>query len=90
MSPSAVALETQGIGGAANPKIMPSSSSFAEAPASTTIDAKANGDGLAQNKSSLPFRPTPQPSFKIEDHPIDIVKPLKVCNYLKSCFFTVH
>ncbi|KAF7895667.1 uncharacterized protein EAF01_009629 [Botrytis porri] len=78
MSPSAVASKTQGIDAASNPKIVSSFSSFAEAPASTTIDVEANGDGLAQVKSSLPFRPTPQPSFKIEDHPVDIVKPLKV------------
>lgn len=86
MSPSAIVLETQGIDAASNPKIVSSSSSFAEAPSSTTIDVRADSAGLTQNKSSLPFRPTPQPSFEIEDHPVDIVKPLKVCDYLNSCF----
>ncbi|EDO00369.1 hypothetical protein SS1G_14239 [Sclerotinia sclerotiorum 1980 UF-70] len=76
MSPSAVAEETQGIGVTSAVKIPLSTST--EAPAPVTIEVKTNSDTLPQSTSSLPFRPTPQPGFEIEDHPVDIIKPLNV------------
>ncbi|KAB8299226.1 hypothetical protein EYC80_001318 [Monilinia laxa] len=75
MTPSAVTLETQSTDATSTPKDSISTSVEALTPA--TYEVKLNGDGLAQN-TSLPYRPTPQPNFEIEEHPIDIVKPVKV------------
>lgn len=84
MSPSAVALETQGIDVATTHKVLVSTSAEASIP--TTIVGEANSDILAQDASSMPYRSTPQPDFEIEDHPIDIIKPIKVCNLINSNF----
>jgi hypothetical protein len=32
-----------------------------------------------QNEHSLPFQHIPQPHFELEDHPVDIIRTLKVC-----------
>lgn len=86
MSPSAVTLQTQSTDATSTPKdSIPTS---IEEPDPATFEVKVIGNGLAQN-TSLPYRPTPQPNFEIEEHPIDIVKSVKVCNQPNSHFFSV-
>lgn len=85
MSPSVTGLDALGVD--ITPTIKdPISTKSLEVSSPAAAPSKANGNGEAQHTSSLPFRPTPQPAFEIEDHPIDIIKPLKVCNYSHSHF----
>ena len=73
MAPSAVEPEKQGEDALTSLKTSVSKSRIIS-------DGKSTEDvTLEQTKHSLPFRHIPQPHFELEDHPVDVVRTLKVC-----------
>jgi hypothetical protein len=75
MAPSAVEPEKQGEDALTSLKTTVSKSL-----ASIISDGQSTDDHkLGQTKHSLPFRHIPQPHFELEDHPVDVVRTLKVC-----------